>query len=448
MYRGGFDRGSQLGAYVIDREIGRGGMAIVYGGFRDGRRVAIKVLPEVLSDGDFRARFEREATSVLEHPNILAVLDHGTDAGANYIVTELVSGGTLESRLGRPMPLEEALAILRPIASALDHAHRHGILHRDVKPGNILMRDDGTPLLSDFGLAKLLDSRERLTRSSVILGTPEYLAPEQCTGEALGPAADIYSLAVTAYEMLTGRVPFSAETPLALVMAHVNKTVPIPRRLNPTLSAHVSDMLLAALAKDPAARPATAGEFVNSLATERRARRSATWIEWSGSIAAALAISCSALLVPTPPAAASSGAGSAEPAAAAAAQAWASINHAGSVATVGGSAKHTYSVGFDSPTSTASAVTANATPPGTTITTGSGSGSTPTPPPGSSVVPPIGVNAPNLPPLPVIGKVIATIQSLEAQALTAGGSATTTPSFALSAVVAATPLHAARPHRQ
>src|SRR6266852_5282427 len=145
------------------------------------RDVAIKVLPDFFAEDDaYRDRFQQEARSVarLNHPNILNVFDFGQEGGVTFLVLELVEGGTLADRLGRPMELEETIKLLRPIASALDHAHAQGILHRDIKPPNILIHTDGTPVLADFGLAKMADSGRKLTASGTVLGTPEYMSPE------------------------------------------------------------------------------------------------------------------------------------------------------------------------------------------------------------------------------------------------------------------------------
>jgi len=255
--------GSSLGPYRIVEQVGRGGMATVYKAYHPSlqRFVAIKVLPEFLADDqEFRSRFEQEAVAVarLRHPNILTVYDHGELDGVAYIVTEFVDGGTLADQLGKPLPVDYTAKILGPIASALDYAHSRGVLHRDLKPSNVLMASDGTPILSDFGLALMMTtSNKRLTQSGMILGTPEYMSPEQCEGATMTPAADIYSLGVVAYEMLTGRVPFSAATPAAVLIAQIKNELPPPRKSNPNLSAAVEGALLKALAKDPSERFAT-----------------------------------------------------------------------------------------------------------------------------------------------------------------------------------------------
>ena len=207
--------GMTLGPYRVIERIGRGGMATVHRAYHPGldRYVAIKVLPDFFADDPgYRERFQQEARSVarLKHPNILEVFDFGYEEGLAYLVLELVEGGTLEDRVGSPMELRDVVRILEQLAGALDHAHAHGILHRDLKPSNILLHKDGTPVLADFGLAMMAGSVRRLTSSGTVMGTPEYMSPEQAADEAIGPASDLYSFAIVAYEMLTGRVPFGA----------------------------------------------------------------------------------------------------------------------------------------------------------------------------------------------------------------------------------------------
>ncbi|HEX9560047.1 MAG TPA: HD domain-containing phosphohydrolase [Candidatus Dormibacteraeota bacterium] len=262
--------GFNLGQYRIVACIGRGGMATVYRARQASldRDVAIKVLPDFFAEDEgYRERFQQEAKSIarLKHPNILNVFDFGQERGITYLVLELVEGGTLSERLGRPMDLQEAVRIIRPIASALDHAHAQGVLHRDIKPSNILIHRDGTPVLGDFGLAKIAGSVRRLTASGTVLGTPEYMSPEYGAGEPIGPPSDLYSLAVVAYEMLTGRVPFEADTPAAVLLSHINKAVPPTRELVGELSGHVEDALRKALAKNPLERFDSATQFVAAL---------------------------------------------------------------------------------------------------------------------------------------------------------------------------------------
>jgi putative two-component system response regulator len=262
--------GVTLGPYRVIERIGRGGMAAVFRAYHPGldRYVAIKVLPDFFADDpDYRERFQQEARSVarLKHPNINEVYDFGYEESLAYLVLELVEGGTLADRVGKPMDLREVIGILEPMAAALDHAHAHGILHRDIKPSNILLHKDGTPVLADFGLAKMAGSLRRLTSSGTVMGTPEYMSPEQAADDPMGPSSDHYSLAIVAYEMLTGRVPFQADTPAAVLLSHVTKAMPATRELRDELSAHVEDVLRKALAKAPEDRYQSAAEFVGAL---------------------------------------------------------------------------------------------------------------------------------------------------------------------------------------
>jgi serine/threonine protein kinase len=274
----GVKPGQTLGQYRILEQIGKRGMATVYRASQPSlsRQVAIKVLPEFFAeDASLLTRFRQEAIAIaaLRHPNILTVFDSGEAEGAPYMVTELVEGGTLAARLGKPLPIGACIDIARPVASALDYAHSRGMVHRDVKPSNILMTADGTPILSDFGLARMMAKGEALTRltmSGATLGTPEYMAPEQVINSDVGPPADIYALAVVLYEMLTGSVPYSSDTQLAILMARVNDPVPLPRDRNPDLPETLQHALLKGLAKAPEDRYRTAGEMVRALEAASR----------------------------------------------------------------------------------------------------------------------------------------------------------------------------------
>jgi serine/threonine protein kinase len=266
--------GVNVGPYLIVEQIGRGGMASVYKAYEESlaRHVAIKVLPEFFAEAkEYRVRFQVEAVAVakLRHQNILSVFAYGEDNGTPYIVSEFVDGGTLAERLNGAMKVEEVVTLLAPIASALDYAHMQGVLHRDIKPSNIMLLGDGTPVLTDFGLAKLLES-DTITLTGQVLGTPEYMAPEMCTGEVAGPRADIYSLGVVAYEMLTARVPFKGNTPGATIVAQISQPLPPAEELNPDLPFAVAAVLHKALSKDPNDRYETAQQFVSALGTASR----------------------------------------------------------------------------------------------------------------------------------------------------------------------------------
>jgi putative two-component system response regulator len=262
--------GTFVGPYRIEDRIGRGGMATVYRAHHPAldRHVAIKVLPDFFAEDEaYRERFQLEAQSVarLRHPNILSAFDFGQDKGVPYLVMELVEGGTLADRMGSPVDLEQVVRLLRPIASALDYAHAHGVLHRDIKPSNILIRADGTPVLADFGLAKLADSVRKLTATGVVFGTPEYMAPEQAVGEPLTPASDQYALSAVAYEMLTGHVPFQGDTPGAVLISHISRAMPATRELPGEISGHVDHVLRRGMAKSPQDRYPTVGAFIAAL---------------------------------------------------------------------------------------------------------------------------------------------------------------------------------------
>jgi len=246
--------GSTLGRYELRRRVAQGGMSEVYLGYdrRVRRKVAVKVLYG--SDEPFVRRFEREALAVgtLSHDNILALYDFGEQRPWYYLVMPYVEGGTLRDYLLRRerLTLEEAASFLDQIASALQYAHDHGVVHRDVKPSNILLRLDGHAYLVDFGLAKAKMEAESLTHAGAMIGTPEYMAPEQSNG-LHDYRSDIYSLGIILYQMLTGRVPFTAESPVAISLKHIQTQPTPPRQLNTDIPQSIEDVILKALEKDP-----------------------------------------------------------------------------------------------------------------------------------------------------------------------------------------------------
>ncbi len=246
--------GSTLGRYELRRRVAQGGMSEVYLGYdrRVRRKVAVKVLYG--SNEPFVRRFEREALAVgtLSHDNILALYDFGEQRPWYYLVMPYIEGGTLRDYLLRRerLTLEEAGSFLNQIASALQYAHDHGVVHRDVKPSNILLRLDGHAYLVDFGLAKAKMEAESLTHAGAMVGTPEYMAPEQSNG-LHDYRSDIYSLGVVLYQMLTGRVPFTAESPVAVSLKHIQAQPPPPRELNADIPQSIEDVILKALEKDP-----------------------------------------------------------------------------------------------------------------------------------------------------------------------------------------------------
>jgi tRNA A-37 threonylcarbamoyl transferase component Bud32/uncharacterized protein with WD repeat len=265
--------GTTLGAYRIQEQIGMGGMATVYKAYDPGtdRHVAIKILPKRYSENpEFRERFRHEAksTAKLEHPYILPVYVYGEQDETAYLVMRYLAGGTLAELVReRPLGLDEVARLVSQIGSALEHAHQNGIVHRDVKPSNVLLDGQGNAFLGDFGIAKMLEGMGDLTRTGTVLGTPYYLSPERCRGRTdLTAASDIYSLGVMVYEMVTGQVPFNADTPLAIVHKHLQESPPPPRHLRPNLPEEVERVLLTALAKRPEDRYESAGALAGALA--------------------------------------------------------------------------------------------------------------------------------------------------------------------------------------
>jgi eukaryotic-like serine/threonine-protein kinase len=256
--------------YELGPVLGQGGMARVHQGLdrQLARRVAIKVLaPPFDRDGEFVERFQREARAAagLSHPNIVAVFDSGSDDGTHFIVTELVEGETLADRLRRdgPMPPADAVAVAVDIARALAAAHARGLIHRDIKPGNVMLLPDGRVKVVDFGIARAAGS-DTLTNTGVVLGSTAYLSPEQAGGQPVDERADLYSLGCVLYEMLTGHVPFSADTPIATMYRHVNEDAPPPSTIAP-VQRELEGVVLRCLEKDPKRRFASAAELEAAL---------------------------------------------------------------------------------------------------------------------------------------------------------------------------------------
>jgi serine/threonine protein kinase len=266
--------GTTIGHYEIVEVVGRGGMSTVYKGYQAAldRYVAVKVLdPTISSDELFLTRFQREAQAValLRHPHIVQIHDFGNIDEMYYMVMEYVDGQSLRERLraaaseGEYMPIHEVLGIVWAIASALDYAYQRGIIHRDIKPGNILLSSDGQAVLGDFGIAQLMKS-SRLTLSGLV-GTPNYMSPEQGQGLEIDQRTDIYSLGIVTYEMLGNQVPFSSDTPFAVVMAHVTRPLPPLQQIRPAILPAVQDVLVKGTAKDKEQRYHRSMEFAESL---------------------------------------------------------------------------------------------------------------------------------------------------------------------------------------
>jgi serine/threonine protein kinase len=268
--------GVTLGNFKILAQLGQGGMARVYKARQENldREVAVKVLPPwFAADRNFVERFNLEARLVarLSHPNIVTVHDANEFQGNLYIVMQLVDGGTLKQRLdqlqaiNQKMDVLEANRIFSQLASALSYAHDNGIIHRDVKPVNVLLDHAGRPILSDFGIAKVLAGTKELTRQGAGVGTPEYMSPEQCQGGPVDARADIYALGVMLFESLTGRLPFMADNYPALAHSHIYEAPPHPNTLNPALDPAVSQVILTALMKNPAYRYQRANDMAEAL---------------------------------------------------------------------------------------------------------------------------------------------------------------------------------------
>jgi hypothetical protein len=271
--------GKTLGRYRLVERIGRGGMATVYKAYQPAleRYVAVKVMHEqlVAEDPQFFKRFQREARAVaaLRHPNIVQVFDFGVEDGVPYMVMEYLEGVTLKHELqaltarGETMPPGEAGRIFQAIAGAVDHAHGQGMAHRDLKPANVMLTAKGEVVLTDFGIARIVGGTQ-YTATGAILGTPAYMSPEQGQGQGGDERSDVYALGVILYEMVTGRVPFDADTPLAVIYKHISDPLPLPRRLNPALPEGVEQVILKAMAKRPEDRYQRVADMADALADE------------------------------------------------------------------------------------------------------------------------------------------------------------------------------------
>lgn len=269
-----FTTGENVGPYRIVEQLGQGGMASVFKAYHAAldRYVALKVLhPAFLEDPNFLARFQREARVVakLEHPNIVPVYDFADHAGQPYLVMKFIEGETMKAKLARgPLAKGEGLTIIEAVGGALSYAHRQGVLHRDIKPSNVLLMADGGIYLADFGLARIAQAGESTLSGDTMLGTPQYISPEQARGARdLDEGTDIYSFGVVLYEVVVGRVPFSADTPFSIIHDHIYTPLPMPRSVNPRVPEAVERVLLKALAKERPDRFGTVDEMVDAFRT-------------------------------------------------------------------------------------------------------------------------------------------------------------------------------------
>jgi serine/threonine protein kinase len=271
--------GKTVGSFTILEEVGRGGMATVYSAMQNtmNRKVALKVLPRhFLHDPDFLERFEREVEVIsrLEHPHILPIYDYGEDDGVPFIAMRFLGGGSMAQLIRRGVPkLKDIDKPFKQVSEALDYAHQQGIIHRDLKPGNIMLDENGNAYLSDFGIARVLGSN--LTGSAII-GTPAYMSPEQAHGGNIDARSDIYSLGIVLFELITGREPYQAETPMSLLLKQINEPIPPIRDFRADVPQLVQDVVDTATAKSQDDRYSAATDFAHAFSEALRGERTST----------------------------------------------------------------------------------------------------------------------------------------------------------------------------
>ncbi len=260
----------RIANYTLLEQIGYGGMAVVYRARQEtlDRTVAIKILPEnMAASSELMERFRLEArtSANLRHPNVITVHDFGEDErGVAYLVMEYIEGATLADVMDAGLDDERIPDLLHQIAAGLDYAHARGVIHRDIKPGNVLITEERRAVLADFGLAGLREGAQ-LTLAGRVIGTPEYMSPEQAAGHPFDHRADVYALGVVLYEMLVGERPFTSETTVGVLLQHLHDMPPSIRVVRPELPPGVADVLARALAKDPADRYSSAGELARAF---------------------------------------------------------------------------------------------------------------------------------------------------------------------------------------
>ncbi len=298
-----FQQGENVGPYRIIEQLGQGGMATVFKAYHPNldRYVAIKVLhPAFKQDPQFLERFQREARVVakLDHPNIVPVFDYADHNGQSYLVMKFIEGETLKSVLDRQWPgKEQILSIVQSVGKALTYAHAQGVLHRDVKPSNILITESGKVYLADFGLARMAEAGPSTLSGDQLLGTPQYISPEQARGaHDLDDGTDIYSFGIVLYQLAVGRVPYNSDTPFSIIHDHIYTPLPMPRSINDKIPADLERVLLKALAKDRSDRFASVQELVGAF--DKAARGISPWDEQD--VVAAIPIKAELDSIPEP----------------------------------------------------------------------------------------------------------------------------------------------------